>query len=72
MSAKRTIEEDIESSLEDIADGASISEHARLLAKDHELRDEEAFALLVNAMADDPYFRSDSYKVFQREAEADE
>jgi hypothetical protein len=48
---KRTLEEDIESALENIADeGGTVTEHAALLARDHNLPFNEAVEILNNAL----------------------
>ena len=48
---KRTLEEDVEASLENIADeGGTVAEHAALLARDHNLSFNEAVGILNNAL----------------------
>jgi hypothetical protein len=48
---KRTLEEDVESALENIADeGGTVAEHAMLLARDHNLSFNEAVEILNNAL----------------------
>jgi hypothetical protein len=48
---KRTLEEDVEASLENIADeGGTVADHAALLARDHNLSFNEAVEILNNAL----------------------
>lgn len=51
---KRTLEEDIESALENIADGGgTVAEHAAVLARDHSLSFNTAVEFLNNALKEE-------------------
>jgi hypothetical protein len=55
---KRTLQEDVESALENIADGGgTVEEHAKKLSEDHFISVAGATQLLNTAIRNDPYFQ---------------